>query len=189
MFEHITLFLSFIYAIAITHLLSSATELILARDRVKVSWLLLGWMAAALQLLVINWLSFAPLSAVKHWTLGDALLQFTEAFIQYFTCSLVSMRVDKEGVVDMPAFFARQRPVILSAVLALGIDASIGNYLNRDVSGLRPDAWIGQDMLIAGLNLVLLLAIFIRASWVQALSVITMLVAFAYFLVQFVALG
>lgn len=189
MFEHITLFLSFIYAIAITHLLSSATELILARDRVKVSWLLLGWMALALLLLIINWLSIAPLATIKHWTLGQALLQFLEAFIQYFTCSLVSMRAEKDGVVDMPAFFARQRPVILTAVLALGVDTFVGNYLYRDVSGLAPDAWIGQDSLIAGLNLVLVLAIFVRARWIQGIAVTTMLVACAYFLVQFVAVG
>ena len=46
MFEHVLLFLSFIYAIAITHLFSSTTELILARDRVGRPGLLIGrrWM-------------------------------------------------------------------------------------------------------------------------------------------------
>ncbi|MBS0359731.1 MAG: hypothetical protein JSR98_00005, partial [Proteobacteria bacterium] len=158
MFEHITVLLSFIYAIAITHLLSTTTELILARDRVRVSWLLLGWMAVALVLPVENWLSFAPLQTLKHWTLNEALLQFGTAFVQYFTCSLVSMRVEKEGVVDMPAFFARQRPVILGAVLALGLAAMIGDYLDRNISGLAPGAWIGEELLVGTMCLVVALA-------------------------------
>jgi hypothetical protein len=62
MFEHVTLLLSFIYAIAITHLLGSATELILARDRVRLSGLLIAWMVCALLLLVTNWLGAASLA-------------------------------------------------------------------------------------------------------------------------------
>jgi hypothetical protein len=33
MFEHAAMLLSFVYALALTHLLSSATDLVLARDR------------------------------------------------------------------------------------------------------------------------------------------------------------
>lgn len=187
MFEHITVLLSFIYAIATTHLLSSTTELILARDRVRISWLLLGWMAVALLLLITNWLSFAPLSAIKHWTLGEALLQFVEAFVQYFTCSLVSMRVEKDGVVDMPAFFAKQRPVILLAILALGVDTFIGNYLDRNNSGLGADEWISQDLVVGAQSLVVASALFFKARWVQAVVVTTMLAVSVYFMIQFVA--
>jgi len=57
MFEHLTLLLSFIYVIALTHLLSSATGLILARDRVRFSPLLAIWMVVALAILFNNWLS------------------------------------------------------------------------------------------------------------------------------------
>ena len=185
MFEHITIFMSFIYAIAITHLLSTTNELILARDRVKISWLLVGWMVAALQLLVINWLSVATLSTI-HWTLADALRLFGNALIQYFTCSLVSMRVEKEGTIDMPAFFARQRPVILTAVLALGVAAALSNYLDRNVGSA---GWIGQDLTIAGMELVLALALFVRTGWAQGLAVIIMLGDNTYFLVRFVTFG
>jgi hypothetical protein len=37
MFEHITILLSFVYALAVSHLLTSATELMWARDRVRLS--------------------------------------------------------------------------------------------------------------------------------------------------------
>ena len=40
MFEHVAILLSFVYALALTHLLSSATGLIIARDRAGVSRML-----------------------------------------------------------------------------------------------------------------------------------------------------
>ncbi|MFI4964184.1 MAG: hypothetical protein ACHP9T_02340 [Caulobacterales bacterium] len=40
MFEHVTILLSFVFALALTHLLSSATELAIARQ----TWL--QWLAA-----------------------------------------------------------------------------------------------------------------------------------------------
>jgi hypothetical protein len=57
MFEHVTILLSFVYAIAMTHLLSSATELVLARDRVRFSGLYVLWMLNALLILLVNWMA------------------------------------------------------------------------------------------------------------------------------------
>jgi hypothetical protein len=63
-FEHVTLLLSFIYVIALTHLLSSTTGLILARDRVHFSPLLALWMILALGMLFNNWLAIWALRSV-----------------------------------------------------------------------------------------------------------------------------
>lgn len=136
-----------------------------ARDRVKVSWLLITWMATALLVLVVNWLSAASLSAIKHSTVGEALLQIVSALVQYFTCSLVSMRLDgeAEGEVDMPAFFARQRRPILLAFVALGVVAVSTNYLDRATSGLEAGAWIQENLQIIGLEVTLAAALVFRA--------------------------
>jgi len=104
MFDQITLLLSFVFAIALTHLLLSASELMLERDRVIFSPMLTLWMLNALIGLVVNWLAIWQLSIVKHWRVGDVLLQFIPAVVQYFTCSLVSMKAGAERQIDMPAF-------------------------------------------------------------------------------------
>jgi hypothetical protein len=64
-FEHVTVLLSFIYVIALTHLLSSTTGLILARDRVRFSPLLALWMILALGILFNNWLAIWALRSVQ----------------------------------------------------------------------------------------------------------------------------
>ena len=49
-FEHVTALLSFVYALALTHLLARIAELIVARDRVRFSGLLALGMANAILL-------------------------------------------------------------------------------------------------------------------------------------------
>jgi hypothetical protein len=189
MFEHVLLFLSFIYAIALTHLFGSTTELILARDRVRVSGLLICWMALALLMLVTNFLSAVNLAGVQHWTLGRVLIEFATAGVQYFTCSLVSMRVEPKGEADMPAFFARQRPVIASSMVALGLIAMLENYVGRYANGLTPDAWIGENLSVLPMVVAAVAAILFPARWIQWVAVLTILGGNLYFLSQFVPLG
>jgi len=190
MFEHVTLLLSFIYALAVTHLLASATELIIARDRVKFSGLQAAWMAAALLGLFENWLQLWPLRAIGHWTLIDVTLLMLTAVVQYFTCSLVSVRVEREGPVDMGANFKRQRSMFLSAFGGLLVLAMILNYAERNQSaGLASTDWIGEDLLVLPLAIPLVVSGFVRATWLQWLSVLAILGLLLAGLVLFTPLG
>ena len=56
-FEHVTALFSFVYALALTHLLARIAELIVARDRVKFSGLLALGMINAILVVFANWLS------------------------------------------------------------------------------------------------------------------------------------
>jgi hypothetical protein len=53
-YEQVTILLSFVYAMALTHLLSSANELVLELRRVRVSWLYVLWMVNALLILIVR---------------------------------------------------------------------------------------------------------------------------------------
>src|SRR5262249_36844745 len=109
MFQHVTTLFSFIFAVALTHVFSAATKLILARHRVHFSGLLTLWMVSAAAGLLNDWLSLAELEKIKHWGVQEILLQLSWVIPQYFTCSLVAMPVHAEGIVDMEAYYERQR--------------------------------------------------------------------------------
>ena len=47
-FNFILVLFSFVYAAAVTHVLSTAGEIIIASKRIRISWLNAGWMLAAL---------------------------------------------------------------------------------------------------------------------------------------------
>ena len=110
MFQHVTVLVSFIFAIALTHVFSSASQLLLARDRVRFSALLAVSMVNAALGVIINWLGLWELEHIKHWSLGEVLLQLGWVVPNYFSCSLVAMPCSETGVLDMSAFFERQRP-------------------------------------------------------------------------------
>src|SRR5437016_841574 len=80
MFQHITVLFSFVFAIALTHVLSCVSKLILARDRVRFSGLHALWMLNALMLLLINWLSLWLLQNIKHWSVDEIMVQLGGPF-------------------------------------------------------------------------------------------------------------
>ena len=138
MFEHVTILLSIIFALAMTHILASATELVWERHKVRFYGLHALWMVNALLALLGYWLTVWDLSAVKHWTGFAIVLQFLPAIVQYFACSLISMRREGAEIMDMKAFYEKQRPAIFTAFSLTMVTAMIpntadGNYLGADV--------------------------------------------------------
>ena len=168
MFEHVTILLSFVFAIALTHLLSTATELLLARDRVRFSGLHTMWMANALLALLINWLSLWGLVIIRHWTVPEVVLQFAAAIMQYFTCSTLAIRAPDHGSIDVPAVFERHRHVIFAAFASMAIIAMIQNYWDRNNSaGLSSTAWIVEDLGVLPTLVIALIAGWARPQWLQ----------------------
>src|ERR1051325_427062 len=109
MFQHVTVLVSFIFAIALTHVFSSASQLILARDRVRFSSLLAVSMLNAALGVIINWPGLRELQNLKHWSLTEWMLQLGWVIPNYFSCSLVAMPCAEAGPLDMAAFFQQQR--------------------------------------------------------------------------------
>lgn len=105
-FEIVTALLSFVYALALTHLLQGITDLLLNRERVRWSAVHAGWMLLALVMLINNWLALIPL-AEADWTTPVIILMFALATIQYFTCALLMPRIAEDRVVDLVAFHRR----------------------------------------------------------------------------------
>lgn len=64
-FEHVTALLSFVYALALTHLLSRIAELVVVRERVRFSGLLALGMVNAILLVFANWLSLWDFHSIK----------------------------------------------------------------------------------------------------------------------------
>lgn len=185
MFEHVTVLLSFVFAIALTHVLTSSTELIWARRRLRFSWLQALWMVSAVMSIVVNWVALAPLNTLKNWTPQEIILQFVAAIVQYYTCSLISLRPEKEGVVDMPAFYEEERHSIFAAYSAMMLVSMFQNVWDAKTYSLTES----QVLQANGLVLVMLGAT-LAAGWakprcLQWTAIIVMLLLQFYFLVTF----
>src|SRR5437762_3480445 len=111
-FEHVTALFSFVYALALTHLLARIAELIAARARVKFSGLLALGMVNAVILVFANWLSLWDLRSITSWDLVSIVIQFFFAIVIFIICALVGPKAPDEGTVDLEDFFWRQRPYL-----------------------------------------------------------------------------
>ena len=151
-----------------THVLSCVSKLILARDRVRFSGLHALWMLNALMLLLINWLSLWLLENIKHWSVGEIMVQLGWAIPQYFTCSLISMPVGNEEVIDMRMFYERQRPVLFSAFAVTYVMSMVANFADRsNLEGWKPGDWIGADLLVLPMLIAALVAGWAKPRWLQ----------------------
>jgi hypothetical protein len=186
-FEHVTVLLSLVYVVALTHLLSSGTELLIARKRVRFSGLYLAWTVIALVVLLGNWLAFWGLSALKHWSVAEVLVQFLTAIIQYFTCS--TLRVNEtqgEEPIDLPAIFEDRRPVIFGAFLGLVLIAMFENWWDRNnLTGFDAKTWIGEDLALVPMAVGVVAAGWMRLKWLQWTAAAVVLGINVFFLMTY----
>jgi len=168
MFEHVTILLSIIFALAMTHILASATELVWERHRVRFSGLHAVWMANALLGLLCYWLSIWDLTTVKRWTGFEIVLQFLPAIVQYFACSLLSIRREGDEIMDMKAFYERQRPAIFTAFSLMMVTTMIQTYAERNnLAGPGPSDWLGAELPIFLMLVATLIAGWAKPLWLQ----------------------
>jgi hypothetical protein len=185
MFEHVTVLLSFVFAIALTHTLTSTTELVWARRRLRFSWLQALWMLSAVISIAINWIALAPLTSIKNWTPLEIMLQFVAAIVQYYTCSLISIRPEKEGVVDMAAFYEQERPSIFTAYSAMMVISIFQTFWDAKNYNMTESEVFQANSLVLVMLATTVTAGWAKPRWAQWLAAIAMLVLQSYFLVNY----
>lgn len=126
-FEHVTALLSFVYALALTHLLARIAELIVARERVRFSGLLALGMVNAILLVFVNWLSLWDLRSVTSWDIASIAIQFLFAVSVYVICALVGPKMPDDGPIDLEEFFWRQRTYLYGAIIVCLVLALLAN--------------------------------------------------------------
>src|SRR5262245_59966239 len=169
-YDFILLLFSFVYAAAVTHILSTAGEIIIASKRVKMSWLNAGWMLAALLFTCAWWIGLWDLHTVTTWSTGSIAFFFSMAAGIYLNARLVSPRIPERGEMDLGAFHAAEGRKYLVAYTALSIATALTNALLGGGGG--SSQWPAQNLVIVPMALATgAAAIFIRQRWIQALAV------------------
>ncbi len=120
----------------------------------------------------------------------DVLCQFAPAVLQYFACSLVSIRGEGGAALDMQGYYVAHRRAFTGAFAAMMIVNLLQNFTYRDSSaGIGGADWIWEDLLV---TLMLAAALIggwsnsIRLQWVAGLA---MAALETYMLATFVITG
>ena len=178
-FEHVIALLSFVYALALTHLLSGIVALIRADNRVRFSWIYAFWMLNAFLIIIANWISFWDMRSMPSWNMLAIAFMLVMAFANYLQAALVCPEVPKEGSVDLGAFHESQSrryigAFLVSGILALAANAIFGSMLNVS-------EWSAQNFAVVPMVIAAALSTVFRALWVQIVMPIVLLGAWIYY--------
>ncbi len=178
-FEFILLFFSFIYTVALTHILFAATRMIRHRRQLVYSWPHALWMAGVFLLMSVNWLSLWDLRTVARFDLEVIASNFIVVISQYFLAALVSPDFEDGEDYDLQAFHRRERRTYIGAFLASGVVGIALNFEGALRYGLT--SWGQQNLIMIPLWAAGLAAFFVDRRWVQIaapLVVIGMMIAY-----------
>ncbi len=164
-FEFIILFFSFIYTLALTHLLFAWTRMIRYRRKLTFSWPHFLWMLAALGNLSVNWISLWDFRTDGSLPLGIIATGFLFVVINYFVCALVSPDFDSGETYDMRHFHKCEGPTYIAATLVLIVASIIGNFFAGALAGVTK--WSSENNLVIAFLVPVVTALLVRRGWLQ----------------------
>jgi hypothetical protein len=163
-FEYVILFFSFVFTLALTHLLFAVTRMIRHRRDVLFSWEHALWMLNALVLLVANWLSLFDFRGQQRFDLDSILMLFVFVIGLYFACALVSPDFDDREEYDMREFHRCEGPTYIGAIAVFIVLAFITN-ISASHEGVG--IWGSENSLVIWMIPVTILPLFVHNRIVQ----------------------
>ena len=172
-FEFIILFFSFIYTLALTHILFAATRMIRHRNQLVFSWPHALWMLNALIFLATNWLSLWDFHESTTLSLDVIVSIFLLVVGQYFMSALIAPDFEGGDSYDLQEFHRRERRTylgVLTALIAFGVIVNIEAAVRFGLSSWGQQNLIGLPALAA-----VIAGLLISWRWVQIASPLVML--------------
>ena len=180
-FEHVMVLLSFVYALAIAHLLTTAARLIGSGERVRFSWLHAYWMFNALIVLVIDWISYWDVHGLTDWTILSIFIVMFQSFLDFLQAALVCPEIPAEGAIDLKEFHRkRSRRYIGAFAATVGMALLTNIYFGGTFNVAE---YIRQNIVVLPLFVTALAATIFRDRRVQIAAPFVLLALWAYYLV------
>jgi hypothetical protein len=178
-FEHVIALLSFVYALALTHLLSGIVALIRADNRVRFSWIFAFWMLNAFVTILADWISFWDLRNLPSWSVLAIAFTLLMAIANYLQAALVCPEVPAEGPVDLKVFHVEQSRRYIGAFLVSGMLALVANFVFGNMQNVSE--WGAQNLAVVPLVVAAALAMIFRTRWVQIAMPVMLTATWVYY--------
>lgn len=163
-FDYVLLLLSFIFALALAHLLSRVGQLIVERHRVKFSGLLALAILNTVMLVYMNWLQLWDARHMAQWDLLTVTTLFIFSTLQYFVCATVAIEMPAEGQLDMDAYYWRQHGPYWLLMLLLVLSAIASNVV---LIKANAEKFFQENLSNVPFLVVPLFALGVKARWAQ----------------------
>ena len=170
-FDHVMVLYSFVYALALTHLLSRLANCFFAAKRATLSPLLLLAMLNAVTLVLCDWLMSWYEHTISQWDLISIVVNFALAVSIFFVCAAASPETPADEAVDMEAYYWRSRRSIWITLAASNGVAMAANFILLET----PNKALFLQSTLASLPFFVpcVLALAVPARWAQWVSGVT----------------
>jgi len=182
-FDFVITFFSFIFSLALAHLLLAVGQMIRHRRELTFDWAHALWMVAAFGTLIANWFSLWDFHTFGALSLTTVAIGFAFCVNQYLVCALVAPRIDGADGLDMRVFHERQGRTYVAALAVLFAFSIAANVLAG--SALDVENWAKQNGLVLAMLAVVVAALVWRARWVQIAAPSALIVLVVAFLTAY----
>ena len=180
-FEYLTILISVVIGLALTHLLTNLIRIIHNRDLVKPYWVHLLWSATIVLWTISFWWFTFSMSTVREWTLGLFAFVMVYAVLLYVLMALLFPEDIEENQNYEQLYFRNQKWFFTTLTLFLVLDLFdfwIRLQTGLDIVTVGPYAFfIGPLILLSGI------AIFSKSRLFHAFFAVQAIVWVATFMV------
>jgi len=179
-FEHVVVLFSFVYAVALTHILSTGAAMLRADSGLRFSWIYLGWLINAVIVIIANWTSLWDLRGIQSYSIAIIFFTFGLAIVNYLYAALVSLEGRRDGELDLRDYHDQQGrryigAFVLSAAMALAANLLFG-------SAFSIGEFLRQNAAVVPMVITSIIAwVFVRRTWVQAAALVALIVIWSFY--------
>lgn len=178
-FDFLSVAVSIVVGLALTHTLEGISRLIQARGRVKVYWVHLLWVVGILMLQIQYWWGAWLFNAVTDWTLSKFGLFLVAPIFLFVAGDMMFPDLTDPSNTSMWDYYYEKRRSIFGLLIAYFIAASVNISLIRESGN-----WLlpSHGFRLAGVA-IMLVNILTDSPRVHAILAIVAVVSFALFIV------
>jgi hypothetical protein len=104
-FGHLSVLISIILGLAITQVLQGVRGVVLARKRIRMYWVPLGWAAVVLLACVQSWWAIYGLRGVRDWTFLEFAVVLLQVIASYMQAAFVLPDFTGDEPIDLRAHY------------------------------------------------------------------------------------
>jgi hypothetical protein len=182
-FDYLVTLFSFVFAMAIAHVLATVGDMVVASRRLTFSWVNAGWMLTVLLAVIAWWLGIWDLRKQDTWPTDTIAFFFWAACGLYVLARIVCPRIPVEGPIDLREFHRCEGPKYIIGYCAFVIFSIATNTYFGVVHSATSSggSWLSQNAALIPMGVTALVAALVPDRRVQVSAVVIELMLWAWY--------